>query len=43
MVILDEFVAALRDEGINADGTHVDGMLNDVPALINETVGAVWP
>ncbi|MEU8756851.1 universal stress protein [Streptomyces chartreusis] len=37
--ILDEAVAALRDEGIKADGTHINGVLNDVPALINETVG----
>ncbi|MFD5843204.1 universal stress protein [Streptomyces chartreusis] len=39
MAILDEAVAALRDEGIKADGTHINGVLNDVPALINETVG----
>ncbi|MFI6567557.1 universal stress protein [Streptomyces sp. NPDC050534] len=37
--ILDEAVAALRDEGIKADGTLAGGLLNDVPALINETAG----
>jgi nucleotide-binding universal stress UspA family protein len=35
--ILDEAVVALRDEGIRADGTLANGLLNDVPALINET------
>jgi nucleotide-binding universal stress UspA family protein len=35
--ILDEAVGALRDEGVEADGTLVNGLLNDVPTLINET------
>lgn len=39
--ILDEAVAALRDEGIKADGTLVSGLLNDVPALITETAGRI--
>ncbi|PTM83762.1 universal stress protein [Streptomyces sp. VMFN-G11Ma] len=37
--ILDEAVLALRDEGVKADGTLANGLLNDVPALINETAG----
>ncbi len=32
--ILDEAVTALRDEGIEADGTLATGLLSEVPALI---------
>ncbi|KOV92100.1 universal stress protein [Streptomyces sp. MC1] len=32
--ILDEAVTALRDEGVEADGTLANGLLNEVPAAI---------
>ncbi|MEU8756344.1 universal stress protein [Streptomyces chartreusis] len=34
--IVDEAVAVLRGEGIEADGTLANGLLNEVPALITE-------